>query len=164
MVYFSLTTAYSLYLNNTQESTSVFACSPITKTVSDHSKWVSEKLGYVIKTYQNIDELTIAFLVNDVYVARIIEGCTSVSIMILFLAFIIAFSGSIKNTIWFGIVGLLLIYATNIFRIVFMSIATYHYPQLSGALHDIVFPGIIYGMVFILWIVWVKKYAIINKK
>lgn len=121
-------------------------------------------LGYKIETHQNTNELSIAFVVNDIYVARIIEGCTSVSVMILFLAFIIAFSGSAKNTIWFGITGVLLIYATNIFRIVFMSIVTYHYPKLSDVLHDIIFPGIIYGMVFILWIVWVAKFASINKK
>jgi len=164
VVYFSLTSFYSIYLNSTQKTTSTFACAPVTNTVSDHAKFVCELLGYDIKTYQNKDELTIAFLVNNTYVARIIEGCTSISVMILFLAFIIAFSGSIKNTIWFGIIGLLLIYAANIFRISFMSLATYHYPDLSDFLHDIIFPGIIYGMVFILWIVWVKKYANINKK
>ena len=164
VVYFSLTSLYSLYLNNTQETTSIFACAPVTNTVSNHAKWACELLGYDINTYQNPNELSVTFEVNDKVVAKIIEGCTGISIMILFLAFIIAFSGSIKNTLWFSLVGLLLIYAVNIFRIVFMSVAIYHYPNLSNVLHDIVFPGIIYGLIFILWILWVKKYAIINKK
>ena len=164
VVYFSLTSLYSLYLNNTQETASVFACAPVTNTASNHAKWTSELLGYDINTYQNPNELSVTFEVNDKVVAKIIEGCTSISIMILFLAFIIAFTGSLINTLWFSIVGLLLIYAANIFRIVFMTLAIYHYPYLSDVLHDIVFPGIIYGMVFILWIVWVKKYASINKK
>lgn len=164
VVYFLLTSLYSFYLNNTQETASIFACAPITNTVSNHAKWASELLGYDINTYQNTNELSVAFVVNDKIVAKIIEGCTSINIMILFLAFIIAFSGSVKNTLWFSAVGILLIYAANIFRIVFMALAIYHYPKLSGILHDIVFPGIIYGMVFLLWIVWVTKFASINRK
>lgn len=164
VVYFLLTSLYSFYLSSTQETSSVFACSPVTNTISNHAKWTSELLGYDIVTYQNPKELSVSFLVNNKIVSKIVEGCTSISIMILFLAFIIAFSGTIKNTIWFSVIGLILIYAANIFRIVFMTLAIYHYPKLSDVLHDFVFPGIIYGMVFLLWIVWVKKYAIINKK
>lgn len=164
MVYFLLTSIYSFYLSNTQESSSAFACSPVTNTVSNHAQWACELLGYDIEKYQNPKELSITFLVNSKIVSKIIEGCTSISIMILFLAFIIAFTGTIKNTIWFSVVGLILIYAANIFRIVFMTLAVYHYPKLSDMLHDFVFPGIIYGMVFLLWIVWVRKYAIISKK
>lgn len=164
VVYFLLTSLYSFYLNSSQKSASIFACAPVTNTVANHAKSVCEFLGYEIDTYQNPTELSVTFVVNNKIVAKIIEGCTSISIMILFLAFIIAFSGSIKNTLWFSVIGLLLIYAANIFRIVFMALAIYYYPDLSDVLHDIVFPGIIYGMVFILWIIWVRKYAIINKK
>lgn len=164
VVYFLLTSLYSFYLSSTQETSSVFACAPVTNTVSNHAQWACELLGYDVVKYQNPKELSITFLVNDKIVSKIIEGCTSISIMILFLAFVIAFSGTIKNTIWFSVVGLILIYATNIFRIVFMTLVIYHYPELSDALHDFVFPGIIYGMVFILWIVWVRKYAINSKK
>jgi exosortase family protein XrtF len=100
--------------------------------------------------------------VNDKYVVRIVEGCTSVSIIILFLAFIVAFSGSVKATILYGVSGVLLIYLTTIFRIVFISLGVYHYPQYEGLLHRIIFPGLIYGMVFLLWVIWVKKYAKVN--
>ncbi|MFK5879638.1 MAG: exosortase family protein XrtF [Flavobacteriaceae bacterium] len=164
VVYFLLTSLYSFYLSTSQETTSVFACAPVTNTVSNHAQWACELLGYDIVTFQNPKELSVTFLVNDKIISKIVEGCTSISIMILFLAFITAFSGTIKNTLWFSVIGLTLIYTANIFRIVFLTLVIYHYPELSNVLHDIVFPGIIYGMVFILWIIWVKKYAIINKK
>ena len=83
--------------------------------------------------------------------------------MILFLSFIIAFSGKMRTTIIFGFSGLVLIYATNIFRIVLLSLAIYHYPEYIDFLHNIVFPGIIYGMVCLLWVIWVNKYALINR-
>jgi len=164
VVYFLLTGLYSLYLNNTQETTSFFACAPVTNAVSNHVEKACELLGYNITTYQNPNELSVTFEVNDKVVAKIVEGCTSVSVMILFLSFIIAFSGKIKTTIIYGILGVGLIYMANIFRIVLLSLAIYHYPKSTELLHDIVFPGIIYGMVFLLWVIWVKKYAIINKK
>lgn len=164
MVYFSLTGLYSLYLNKAQNTGAVFTCAPITNIVAKHAQKVCEFLGYDIKTSQNFSELSIAFEVNGNYVANIVEGCSSVGVMILFLAFIIAFSGKFKTTILFGIFGLILIYITNIFRIVLMTLAIYHYPEYQNILHDIVFPGIIYGMVFLLWVIWVRKFAIINKK
>jgi hypothetical protein len=34
-----------------------------------------------------------------------------------------------------------------------------HYPSSRDFLHDIVFPLFIYGVVFLLWIVWVFKFS-----
>lgn len=164
VVYFVLTGCYSWYLNSTQEKTDVFACSPVTKMVTHHAETVTEWFGYDIYTDQNFQELSMMFMVNEKYVVKIVEGCTSVSVMILFLAFIVAFSGKIKHTIIFGLVGILLIYLTNIFRIVVLSIIIYHYPQYQEIMHSLFFPAIIYGMVFLLWVIWVNKFATINKK
>lgn len=164
MVYFSLTGLYSLYLKNTQQKEAMFSCAPVTKLVTDHSEIVAEWFGYDIYTDQNFDELSLMFMVNEKYVVRIVEGCTSVSIMILFLAFIIAFSGSVKTTVLYGIFGLMLIYAANIFRIVALALIIYHRPEYQDVMHSLFFPAVIYGMVFLLWIVWVNKFAEINKK
>lgn len=88
-------------------------------------------------------------------VAQIIEGCNSISVIILFMAFVIAFSEKVKKTLIFLFAGAVLLYCVNIIRIVLLSILLYEYPQYSGFLHGVVFPLIIYGMVFILWMVWV---------
>lgn len=164
MVYFVLTGLYSFYLNKTQTKGAIFECSPITKMVTNHSEAVAEWFGYDIYTDQNYQELSLMFMVNEKYVVKIVEGCTSISVMILFLAFIIALTGSIKNTLIFGFAGLVLIYLTNIFRIVALSLIIYHYPTYQDVLHSVFFPAAIYGMVFLLWIIWVNKYALINKK
>lgn len=127
--------------------------------VTDHSEVVAEWFGYDIYTDQNYQELSLMFMVNEKYVVKIVEGCTSVSIMILFLAFIVAFSGSIKTTILYGLVGLVFIYTANIFRIVALAIIIYHRPEYQEIMHSLFFPAIIYGIVFLLWIVWVNKFA-----
>jgi exosortase family protein XrtF len=103
------------------------------------------------------------FYVGNIYASRIVEGCNSVSVIILFLTFIIAFSGSLKATIIFGGIGSLIIYAANIFRILVLSMLMYKYPEYKYFLHSLLFPGIIYGTTFLLWIIWVNKFSNLKK-
>jgi len=98
-------------------------------------------------------------LLNDVYVSRVIEGCNSISIIILFIAFIAAFSGGLKATILYSFVGSFLIYIINILRIAFLSFMFYKYPNQQVFLHNIVFPAVIYGFTFLLWVIWVKRFS-----
>ena len=156
--------AYSFYLNKTQQKSDVFVCSPVTYHVADHVYKVSKMLGYDAEIEQHPDELSIKFLLNGNYVSRIIEGCNSVSIIILFLAFIIAFSGSFVKTFLFGLFGSVLIYIVNILRIIALSILYHQYPAYQTTLHDLLFPAVIYGLVFVLWITWVKFFSNLNTK
>lgn len=96
-------------------------------------------------------------LINDHYLARIVEGCNALSVMALFAAFIVAFHQRLKSTLLYIIVGAVLIYCANLFRIVLLAIALYEYPQYEEFLHGVLFPAIIYGMVFLLWVVWVRR-------
>ena len=132
--------AYSLYLSKTQQKGEVFACSPITTTVAEHVNKVSRMLGYNTRVEQNTDELSISLFLNDGYGSVIIEGCNSVSVIILFLSFIVAFSGGIKATFFYGLFGALLIYCVNILRLMALSILYYKFPEYDVVMHDVFFP------------------------
>lgn len=162
--YLIMVSLYSIYLNNVQKKQNIYSCAPVTVTVAKQTTIMIELLGYEAETKQHQDELSLKILINGNYVSRVIEGCNSVSIIILFLAFIIAFSGSVKSTIIYGFVGSFLIYATNIFRIAVLSIGILEYPKYQEILHSLVFPAIIYGMVFLLWVIWVNKFSNLNNK
>jgi exosortase family protein XrtF len=114
---------------------------------------------YNVSSIQHESEMSIKLLVGNQYVARVIEGCNSISIIILFIAFIVGFSGSKKNTILFAIVGSLIIYGINILRIAFLTMMLYKYPDQQMVLHNLVFPAIIYGTTFLLWVLWVQKFS-----
>ena len=159
MTYFLLLGAYSIYLKSTQQKGDVFSCDPLTKEVAYQTKKLGDVLGYNTYTGQHESELRMKFFVGDVYASNIVEGCNSVSIIILFLTFIIAFTGSLKATIIFGIVGSIIIYVVNLFRILILSLLMYKYPEYQYLLHSLLFPGIIYGTTFILWIIWVNKFS-----
>ncbi|WP_372793115.1 exosortase family protein XrtF [Lutibacter sp.] len=154
---------YSLYLNKTQKTSDVFSCAPITKIVAKQTEIVLNTFGYNAKIEQHTEEVSVKLFIDNKFIARIIEGCNSISIIILFISFIVAFSSNFKTTFLFIVFGSLLLYATNVFRIVIISIALYKYPQYEYVLHDILFPLIIYGTTFLLWFIWVQKYSGLKK-
>ncbi len=150
---------YSFYLSATQTSSELYSCAPITKTVANQSKMLLNAFGYTSEIEQSENELSIRLIINNKDIARVIEGCNSISIIILFIAFIVSFSGKFKTTFLYIIFGSLLIYFINIFRISVIAIALYEYPQYEYIFHDIIFPAIIYGVTFLLWVIWVFKFS-----
>jgi exosortase family protein XrtF len=78
---------------------------------------------------------------------------------VLFIAFIAAFSARLKTTLLYVLGGSALIYTVNLLRIVALSVGLFHYPKFESILHTVIFPAIIYGMVFVLWIIWVNRFS-----
>ena len=161
--YFLLFVFYSFYLQNTQKKGDVFACSPITTVVAEQTEEVLTFFGYNAAHIQHEDEMSVKLILNGQYTARVIEGCNSLSIIILFLSFIIAFAGPLKATVIYGILGSAFIYGVNILRIAFLTVMLRKYPQEQELLHNLVFPAIIYGTTFLLWVIWVQKFSKIKK-
>ncbi|MEZ4779667.1 MAG: exosortase family protein XrtF [Flavobacteriaceae bacterium] len=131
----------------------------ITQNVAKQSTAVLNSLGYISKVEANKDLPSLQLWVEETEVGTIIEGCNSLSIIILFISFVVAFSAPIKKTLLFLFAGAVLIYSVNLIRIAVLAIALYQYPQHQEFLHTVVFPGIIYGLVFVLWVLWVQRIA-----
>jgi len=147
---------YFIFLTNTQSTKGFFKSDPLTIHVAEQSTRILNAFNQNIITEQDSDELSVNLLLDGEYIVGIIEGCNSVSIIILFIAFVIAFKGSLKNTLLFSIVGAFSIYYVNILRIAILTYGMYHYPTYTWLFHDLIFPAIIYGYIFLLWIVWVN--------
>jgi exosortase family protein XrtF len=135
----------------------------MTNLVAKQSRDMLETLGYKAQVVPHPKESSMKLIINNKYVARVIEGCNSVSVIILFASFIIAFTGKFKTTVLFLLAGSVLIYVANLVRVVILSIGLYHYPWRRDILHTVIFPAIIYGMVCLLWLVWVNRFSSQNK-
>jgi exosortase family protein XrtF len=116
-------------------------------------------IGYDANVLPHDAEPSMKIIINGKYVARVIEGCNSVSIIILFISFIVAFAGKLKTTFLYCFAGSIIIYAFNLIRIVVLSVGLYHYPWRREVLHTVIFPMLIYGTVFLLWMVWVNRFS-----
>lgn len=148
--YLLLSLFYSGYLKN-QVGLDSFS-----RFIADQSIAILNSIGY--ETYGEPDDSKkiIKLIVRDKFTSFITEGCNAVSIMILFISFVLSFAKKLKPTVIFIVFGLLFIYLVNLLRIVFLTTVLYHYPSYTHLLHGVVFPGLIYGAVFLLWVYWVR--------
>ncbi|WP_336065410.1 exosortase family protein XrtF [Mesoflavibacter sp. CH_XMU1404-2] len=161
LVYGVLSLAYSYYLDVSKGT--VYYPDYVTNLVANQSEILLDSFGYDSQVLPHPDEPSMKLLVNGKYVARVIEGCNGTSVIILFIAFVVAFAGRAKTTFFYILSGSVLIYTVNLFRIVILAIGLYHYPWRKEILHSVVFPGMIYGMVFLLWMFWVNRFSKIKK-
>ncbi|MFA7445414.1 MAG: exosortase family protein XrtF [Flavobacteriaceae bacterium] len=152
-----LSFVYNQYLSLYENQT--YPVDPVTEHISHQVKYISNLLGGQTEIYKFEGEKWTRLFFIDRYVARIVEGCNAVSVMILFASFVIAFAGNFKKTLLFILSGVVFIHILNVFRIAALSYFLYYHPQYNHLIHGVLFPLVIYGFVFVLWIVWVKKYS-----
>jgi len=157
MTYLLLTFVYQSYLG--QFDVKKFEVDGVTQLVAKQSKELMNFFNFEANIKPNLNEPGINLFYNQKLMARIIEGCNGLSVIILFISFVIAFSGKIKTTFLFIIAGSVLIHILNVFRIALLVILLYYFPNRGQLLHGVFFPLFIYGVVFILWIIWVNKFS-----
>ena len=155
--YLVLATVYQMYLN--QFDVSKFEVDGFTQLVAEESRNILTFFDSNSYTRPNLLEPSVKLFYRGQWVARIIEGCNALSVIILFISFVIAFSGKIKHTLIYILVGSVIIHLFNVMRIALLCLAIYNYPSLQHSLHEVVFPLVIYGLVFLLWVIWVNKYS-----
>ena len=157
-VYAGLTVLYKLYLKQF-DNLLIFKVDDFTQLVAHQVQQLLLSLNYECSLILHSNQASIKLSLEHRYVARIVEGCNALSVIILFAAFVVAFSGKIRTTIWFILTGSLLIHFLNVLRIALLSIALLHYPEQEDLLHGVVFPLFIYGVVFGLWVIWVNQFS-----
>ena len=85
---------------------------------------------------------------------ELVDGCTGISAIGLFLGFILAYPGDWKNQISYSILGIGIIYIVNILRVVILVITQQEWPEFFDITHDYSTTTIFYLVIFILWIIW----------
>ena len=157
LTYSILTLTYKVYLD---ESTGrQYYPDYLTNLVAKQSANLLNSVGYQTVIEAHANEPSVKMIIRDKFVARIVEGCNAASVTILFASFILAFSTQLKITAFYILFGSVILYVTNLIRIVVLSIGLYHYPWRRDILHTIIFPLIIYGIVFLLWMFWVNYFT-----
>jgi exosortase family protein XrtF len=155
--YLLLTIVYQNYLNQSQIKN--FDVDRFTQLVAEQSATVLSWVDTKSYTMPHLKEPSVKLFYKGKYISRIIEGCNAISVIILFISFVVAFTGKFKNTILFIVIGSLLIHVLNIGRIALLCVGLYYFPKLEHLLHGVIFPLVIYGVVFLLWVIWVNNYS-----
>lgn len=89
--------------------------------------------------------------------------CNGITLFALFTGFIIAFPGPIRHKAWFIPVGLVAIHLFNLIRILSLCIVLKYFPDSLAFNHTYTFTIFVYSFVFLLWLIWVLKFATVQK-
>lgn len=151
-LYLILNTGYGFFVSSYNPSPD-----PITSAVTNHVSWGLSWFHDQINTVPDVREPNIHLQKDFKNVVSVFEGCNSINVMIVFIAFLIAFKGSLKSTVIFAALGLMLIYIINLFRVGLLFEVAYYYPQHLYFFHKYLFTGFIYLIVFAIWYVWIQR-------
>jgi exosortase family protein XrtF len=89
-------------------------------------------------------------------VLRVFEGCNGLNVMIVFLAFLIAFGGRMWPLILFSIAGIAMIHFGNLARIILLYYTATGWRELFYYFHKYLFTACLYLLVFLLWYWWIR--------
>ena len=101
--YLMLSICYSVYLSLTDGS--AYPPDFITNLVAKQSTTLLESLGYKAYVLPHPSQPSMELFVNDMFLARIVEGCNAISVLILFVSFVVAFAQRFKKTLLFIVAG-----------------------------------------------------------
>ncbi|MCX8081217.1 MAG: exosortase family protein XrtF [Bacteroidia bacterium] len=93
---------------------------------------------------------------NGVWVG---SPCNAISLFILFMAFIIPFPGNHKHKWWYILLGIFIIHLVNIIRVILLCLLAYYSPFQVDFNHTYTFTFIVYLLIFLLWVIWVKRFS-----
>ncbi len=131
---------------------------PATRWVADQSAALIQLFfGNVISMIQDTVNPTVLLIENGKSILRVYEGCNGLNVMIVFVAFIMAFDGVGKRGILFCLVGCVLIHIANLGRVTLLFVVAKNYQHYFYFIHKYLFTAILYVIVFVLWWIWVAK-------
>lgn len=85
--------------------------------------------------------------------------CNGLILFALFIGFVVCFPAAWFTKLWFSVAGVAAIWVVNIIRVVALTLVQIHFPASLDFNHKYTFTLLVYGFIFGLWMLWVKKFA-----
>lgn len=151
-LYIILSLLYGLYINSYVPDTD-----PVTVEVARQTSVVLEWFGEPNYTYAEDHRTGVRITSPTENVLSVYEGCNGLNVFIIFFSFLMAYGKPRKALWWFIPLGMVVIHVFNLARIGLLYHVTLYYPDYTYFTHKYLFTAIIYGVVFLLWLLWVLK-------
>ncbi len=150
-LYLSLNILYGFYVTAFEPSPD-----PVTHFVSQHTARILSALGWPSTATDYPNKPSVAIIHQAKTIVSVYEGCNSLNVMIVFLAFVFSFGQIKKTLLWFVPLGLVFLYMINIARIGLLFLVSLKLPHFLYFSHKYLFTAIIYLFVILLWIYWIR--------
>lgn len=137
---------------------------PVTRLVTEQSAHLLDVVGYNASIENHPSDAKVMLKNDGLVVINVFEGCNGINVMIVFLAFLIAFNGPLRSMIIFAVTGLVVIHLFNLGRISYLFDLAMNNTRSFYYYHKYFFTASLYGVVFGLWALWVLKFAKVQKR
>lgn len=118
------------------------------------SKFFLESMGYTVFT--GIERVIGVDGTSGLWIG---DNCNGMSLFGLFSGFIIAYPGKWWKKLIYIPIGIVLIEFMNIIRIISLAILDTHSRAWTEFNHTYTFTIVVYGFIFLLWMIWVNKFS-----
>ena len=102
-------------------------------------------------------------LMNNKKVIGIASPCNGLELYVLYVAFLLCFPTSFKSILIYTLLGIAVIYVTNIIRCAGIALMNIKNNLLTDVAHHYIFKLIMYGIIFLFWRSYTKKYLTFAK-
>jgi exosortase family protein XrtF len=156
LVYFFGNIAYGLFIQSYYPKPD-----PITFVVSEQSAWILNQVGYHVALENETSAPKVIMTNDSLAILRIFEGCNGINVIVVFIAFVIAFGGSAKRMFLFILSGTIVLHFVNLLRLAFLFHLAFNRSTSFYLYHKYFFTATLYAIVFALWLIWI---FVLNEK
>lgn len=107
--------------------------------------------------YTDVSAFNNIIVLNGHRAVSIARQCNGLELIVLYLGFIICLPTNAKRMISYGIIGTIVIYILNIIRTAILAVMYVQSHSLSDFAHHYAFKIVIYAVVFLGWVLYMKK-------
>ena len=151
-VYAGMSLAYQGYLQRSGAHVD-----PMSRILGEHAAMGLSAVGYAAVSEHSPGLQEERILIDSIAKVKVIEGCNGLSVMILFLAFVLAFGPWSSRKGKFVVWGLLAIHAFNVIRVAVLALIIHHSDGSWYSVQKNLFTGSIYLLVLVLWVLWTRQ-------
>lgn len=124
--------------------------------IADASAGLLNFIGYDVETESS------AVLLAGQPLVYIGPACNGMVLMALFTGFILAYPGPWLKKLFYIPIGIVLINLLNVMRVAALALNALYSTQTLAFNHKYTFTIVVYAFIFILWMLWVKRFSIQN--
>lgn len=132
----------------------------LVSTEGNLSSHLLNLLGY--PTFIILKKTQCILFLQERRLIHISNSCNALSLIVLYIGFLLAYPGNVRNKIVFILSGSILIYFINIIRISALALIGLKAPEWLDFNHHFTFTALVYSIVFILWVIFVNKFSNTN--
>lgn len=145
---------YSIEINSVKIIS--IATNFLTNQVFIWSEWFNKNILHL--NFYIVNPRTFIFPSVNGYI-EIVEGCSGMKQMYQVFFLFILFPGPWKHKIWFIPITFIVMFLTNVFRIIALSLILIHYPNLWDFSHTWILRPFFYVIIFGLWVIWIDFFV-----